>query len=188
MPTLRRLTLAATLCTLALAAPLRAAEPGTTVIFDTPWAPGDESRAGAAEFAILLRVAQLRQNHSHTGIVAVGNRHGLLQPATEEALARAALMGVVVVRLADAIKPPALPDDLFVEVGAQPAYAVEKTLADCLKRFGPVPAAANPARPTPQETAAIRQVLARYQLAFDTAASMTKSGALAMGPRNDYEN
>lgn len=188
MPTLRRLTLAATLFALALAAPLRAEQPGTTVIFDAPWAPGDDSRAGAAEFAIFLRVAQLRQNHTRAGIVAVGNRHGLLQPATEEALTRAALMGVVVVRLADAIKPPALPDDLFVEAGAQPANAVEKILADCLTRFGPIPAAANPARPTAQETAAIRKLLTRYQMAFDTAASMTKSVALAMGPRNDYDN
>ncbi len=190
MKPLRRFATAATLLLLTLATTARADLPGTTIIYDAPWAPGDAPRSGAAEFSVLLSVAQLRHQHSRAGIVAVGNHNGLLQPATEDALTRAALMGVAVVRIAGSAKPALLPDDLFIEAASQPALIVEKLLADCLTRFGPPPAAANPAKPTASETAAIRRLISRYQMAFDTANSLmvNHTVALAMGPRNDYDN
>lgn len=190
MTPLRRLATAATLFVLALATTARAETPGTAIIYDAPWAPGDASRSGAAEFTVLLSVAQLRHQHSRAGIVAVGTNNGLLQPATEDALTRAALMGVAVVRLAGSAKPPALPDDLLIEAASQPALIVEKLLADCLTRFGPPPAAADPAKPTPGETAAIRRMISRYQLAFDAAHALLHAPnvALAMGPRDDLED
>ncbi len=190
MTSFRRLTTAATLVLLALATTttsVRAEAPGTTILFDAPWSPGDASRDGAAEFAVLLNVAQLRQAHRRAGIVAVGNADGLLQPATQDALTRAVFMGVTVVRIVGATKPLGVTNDLFVEAAAQPALVVEKLLADCLIRFGAPPAAANPARPTPAETAAIRRVLSRYQLAFDAARQLPSNAVLAMGPRFDYD-
>ena len=180
----------ATATLLILAASLAHAgdEAGVAVIYDAPWAPGDVSRSGAAEFTVLLKVAQLRQSYSRAGVVAVGYRRGLLQPATEEALNRAALMGVAVVRLAEGTeKVSAVGNTCFIEVGAQAASSVEKLLADCLTRYGAPPAAANPARPTARELSAIRKVIARYQFAFD-AAQGNRVAALAMGPRTDYEN
>ena len=186
----RRLTAAATLLLLALATAatsVRADQPGTTILYDAPWSPGDVSRDGASEFAVLLNVAQLRQHYRRAGIVAVGNADGLLQPATQDALTRAALMGVAVVRIVGATKPRAVPDNLFIEAAAQPALVVEKLLADCLVRFGAPPAAANPARPTPAEKAALRRVLSRYQLAFDAARALPSNAVLAMGPRFDHD-
>jgi L-asparaginase/Glu-tRNA(Gln) amidotransferase subunit D len=41
-------------------------------------------------------------------------------------------------------------------------------LMACLMKFGSLPAAANPARPTPEETTALRAAVARYQKVFDT--------------------
>jgi hypothetical protein len=188
MRLIRQLAAAATLLVLGTTVVRAAEAPGVAVIYDSPWAPGDASRAGAAEFSVLLKVAQLRQAHPLAGVVAVGYRRGLLQPATEDALNRASLMGVAVVRLAEgADKFPSVGGNCFVEVGAQAASSVEKILADCLALYGAPPAVANPARPTARELAAIHKVISRYQFAFD-AAQGSKMAALAMGPRTDYEN
>lgn len=188
MTLLRRLTTAASLLILAASSARADDTPEVAVIYDSPWAPGDESRAGAAEFTVLLKVAQLRQSHPRVGVVAVGYRRGLLQPATEDALARAALMGVAVVRLAEGTeKMPGSGETCFIEVGALAASSVEKILADCLARFGAPPRAANPAQPTARELAAIRKVVAKYQFAFD-ASHGSRMAALTMGPRSDYEN
>ncbi len=190
MTSFRRLATAATLILLALAtaaSSARADQTGTTIVYDAPWSPGDVSRDGAAEFSILLTVAQLRKSHARAGIVAVGNADGLLQPATSDALTRAACMGVTIVRIVGATKPLTVPHDFFIEAAAQPALVVEKLLADCLARFGPPPAAANPANPTASEAAAIRRVLSRYQLAFDTARQLPSNAVLAMGPRFDHD-
>jgi hypothetical protein len=190
MTSFRRFTTAATLFLLALstaATSVHADQPGTTIIYDAPWSPGDASRDGAAEFAVLLTVAQLRQHHGRAGIVAVGNVNGLLQPATHEALTRAACMGVAIVRIVGAKQPLVVPYDFFIEAPAQPALVVEKILADCLVRFGAPPAAANPAYPTAAESAAIRRVLSRYQLAFDAARAIPSKAVLAMGPRFDHD-
>lgn len=192
MTSFRHFTIAATLLSIALtlATNARADSTGTAIIYDAPWSPGDAPRSGAAEFTVLLSVARLRHDHTRAGIVAVGNQNGLLQPATEDALTRAALMGVAVVRLSGSAHAPALPDDLFIAAPSQPALIVEKILSDCLVRFGAPPAAVNPAKPTARETAAIRRVISRYQMAFDTIAFLARThiGTLATGPRNDHES
>jgi hypothetical protein len=41
-------------------------------------------------------------------------------------------------------------------------------LMACLMKFGSLPAAVDPRRPTQAETAALREVLAEYQKVFDT--------------------
>lgn len=115
------------------------------------------------------------------GLVAVGNSDGLLQPATHDALARAACMGVAVVRIVGGTTPLAVPGVLFIEAARQPALVVERLLADCLVRFGAPPAAANPTHPTPTETAAIRRILTRYQIAFDPARQLPSNAVLALG-------
>src|SRR5882724_6853893 len=129
---------------------------------------------GAAEMEVLICAAGLLQSHPLAGIVGIGNRRGVLQPATEEALARVALMGMPVVRVARDGFPPANADDFFIEAGPLSATAARDLLAVCLARLGAPPAAADPAHPTESESSAIKAALARYQQAFDAAALPTR--------------
>ncbi|MDB6168945.1 MAG: ansA 2 [Verrucomicrobia bacterium] len=149
---------------------LAAESPAVAVLEGTPWSPGDPLRYGAAEMEVLLCAAQLHQNHPLAGIVGVGNRRGLLQPATEAALRRVALMGLTVVRVARNGATQENGEDVFVEAGGLSPAAAKNLLAACLARFGAPPAAADPVHPTPRESAAIHAKLALFQQAFDAAA------------------
>jgi hypothetical protein len=136
---------------------------------DIAWSPGDSSKNGASEMAILMCVAQLRQGHALAGLVCVGNRDGAFHAATEDTLARVALMGVPVVKLSQADPMPVNPDDVFIEAGVLPPATAKRLLSECLARYGAPPAAADPTHPTARELAATRAKLALYQTKFDAA-------------------
>jgi hypothetical protein len=179
MPLFHRLTAAA--CVLAgasgalpRAAATGAAPPGVAVFYETPALPGDPARDGAAEFSVLLCVAQLRQHHPVAGLVCVGNHYTDLQFRTERTLGRVALMGVPVVKVAWQGHLPANPELIFVAARALTPAAAEGLLAECLTRYGAPPAARDPAHPTASELAALRAQVARYQRIFDASNHATQ--------------
>lgn len=146
---------------------LDAAAPSIARLEGVAWSPHDPARDGAGEFEVLISTARLLKDNALAGFVTVGNSNGSLLPNTENALRRAVHMGVPVVRLARDGRVEANQADLFVAAGGLKPADAERILANCLLRFGALPPAANPARPTSAETAAIRAHLARYQEVFD---------------------
>jgi hypothetical protein len=145
-----------------------AAEPAVAVLFGSAWSPGDAARDGAAEFEVLMCVAQVRQANPVAGLVGVGYRHGGFPPAAETALERVAHMGIPVVRLARNSSMPAHQGDVFIEAGTLSPTEAKRVLIACLARFGMLPVAADPARPTKKESAALQAKLALFQQQFDT--------------------
>jgi hypothetical protein len=160
---------------LALAAPLGAAPSSpVAILYQAPALPGDPVRDGAAEFSVLLCVAQLRQAHPVAGLVCVGNHYTELQFRTQQALDRVALMGVPVAKVPWGGHAPANPDRLFIEARALAPAAAERLLAQGLARYGALPPAHDPARPTAAELTAIRARIALYQALFDAASRATQ--------------
>jgi len=143
----------------AIAAPASSPSP-VAVIEDAPWSPGDAPRDGAAEFGVLLRLAQLQREHALVGLVGVGDRRGRFQEGTRRGLEFAVQQGCPVVRLARGT-PAAVPseDDVFIDGGPLSPQAAADLLAHCLQRFGPLP----------KENASpvFREQLARYQAEFN---------------------
>lgn len=140
------------------------------VVRNVAWSPGDAQRDGACEFQIFLTVAQLQQNHRDVGLVGVGNHNGRLSVQAEQALENVALRGIAVAKIAPQGGTVARTEDaLFVDAGTLSESSACQLLQTCIERYGPVPAAANPSRPTAAELRAIHRQLQRYQEAFTTA-------------------
>lgn len=142
------------------------------------WSPDDPERDGAGEFEVLLCTARLVRDHPLPGIVSIGNRHGALLGPTEDALRRSVFYGVPVVRVARNGQVSGQPDDLLLNGRELSAAEAQRILATCLVRFGALPPAANPARPTAKERAAIERKLAVYQRTFDLQAAASRYAAL----------
>jgi L-asparaginase len=155
-----------------LASPLapqaRASEPAVAVLFGSAWSLGDAVRDGAAEFEVLMCVAQLQHASRVAGLVSVGYRRGSFPPAAEAALQRVAHMGIPVVRLAQSASIPSHDGDPFIEGGSLSPAEAKRLLAECLKRYGTLPVAADPARPTKNESQALQAQLTLYQTQFDS--------------------
>ncbi len=133
------------------------------------WSPDDPIRDGAREFEVLLTMARLVKQAPLSGIVSVGNRHGRLQPETESALQRTALLGIPVVKVATHGQVIHDEDNLFIEAGGLTEGPAEAVLSNCLARWGALPPVRNLDQPTAAELAAIRAHLASFQSAFDAA-------------------
>jgi hypothetical protein len=143
---------------------------GIGVVRVTPWSAGDSTREGAAELAVAIRVAQLQRTHPAVGLICIGDRHGTLEPGGERALRRAAISGVLIVRLSSGDDISATPDRLFLEGrGLSPATAAE-LLTALIARHGPPPVAANPDHPLATELAAIRAHLTAFQIGLAAGA------------------
>ena len=147
----------------------RSNAPVVQVIQSAPWSPGDPAREAAGEFAVMLEIGRMLRGNSLAGIVGVGGTNGAFAPAAEAALGRAVCMGVPVVKLART--PASVRGELFIETHGIAPEDARRLLAECLARFGALPPAANPARPTARELAALQAKLAAYQGQFDLAAS-----------------
>jgi hypothetical protein len=126
-------------------------------------------REGAGEFEVLCQVASLQKGHRVVGLVAVGDRNGLLPHGAENALRFVALQGVPVARLATGGEVALDPDGLFLDCGHLAESEAAAVLERCLKRHGSPPIATNPDRPTPGELAAIRQYLVPFREALSLA-------------------
>src|ERR1700677_440806 len=139
------------------------------IVRAAPWSPGDPVREGAGEVEVLCQVASLQKGHRAVGLVAVGDRNGLLAHGAENALRFVALQGVPVARLAPGGEVALDPDGLFLDCGRLDESEAAAVLERCLKRHGSPPIAANPDRPTLGELAAIRQYLVPFREALSLA-------------------
>jgi hypothetical protein len=144
---------------------------GVAIVRAAPGSGSDGARDGAAEFEVLMRVAQLQRVHRATGLVCVGNRHGMLPPGGERALRRVVLSGVLVVRLAQGGEVAPTPDGLFLDGGRLEEVDAQRILVECVGRHGPPPTAADPECPTSHELTAIRAHLPPFQTALAAAAA-----------------
>ena len=106
------------------------------------------------------------------GFVAEGSvPFGTMSDATEAALHRAVLSGMPVVRVARGNAEGMVPAAFAgLSVGGSNLTATKARLLlmACLLRYGCMPPATDPERPTDAELEAIRAQLARYQAVFDT--------------------
>lgn len=143
---------------------------GVGVLQSAAWSPGDAVRDGAGEFSVFLRTAQLQREHRAAGLVAIGDRHGMLRSGGERALRRIVLTGVAVVKLAPGGEIAASDHDVFLRGGALDAQAASLVLRQCLERFGAPPAVSDPENPTAAELASIRAHLQPFQQALALAA------------------
>jgi hypothetical protein len=76
-------------------------------------------------------------------------------------------MGIPVVRLAQSAPLAPHQGDPFIEAGSLSPAEAKRILAECLARFGALPAAADPAKPTRKESAALQAKLTLFQAQFD---------------------
>ncbi len=142
---------------------------GVGILHSAAWSPGDAVRDGAGEFSVFLRTAQLQREHRAAGLVAVGDRNGMLRSGGERALRRIVLTGVAVVKLAPGGEIAASDHDVFLSGGVLDAAAASNVLLQCLKRFGAPPGVSDPENPTKPELAAIRAHLQPFQQALALA-------------------
>ena len=115
------------------------APPTVAVVHSASWSQGDPAREGAAELVILLEIARLRQEGAAGGLIAVGDRRGLFSAGAEEALRRAVLQGVPVVKLAVGGRVLPAPHGLFIDGGVLTEAEAGEVLARCLARYGNLP-------------------------------------------------
>ena len=138
------------------------------IITDGTWSV-DVVREGAAEFAILMRLAKLQQHPGSVGIVGTGDRHGVFRDATHRVLELAVRNGIPVVRLSrQGSRNVVAPDSLFIDGRGHSPESAAAVLHRCLERFGPLPVspAENYGRSVPT-LAELRDTLDRYQAEFD---------------------
>lgn len=137
--------------------------------------PGWFSHAGGSDCAVAAQlrdgVARIRHEAPLGGLVTEGVTGGHFEEPEADALDLAALHGLPIVKVGrDAPEAfvPAAGHRLWIGGGNLTASKARVLLMACLLRFGTLPAAADPAKPTPAERAAIRARLVDYQAVFDT--------------------
>ena len=141
--------------------------PQIAVIEDAPWCPGDTQREGAAELEVMLRVAQLQQQHEVVGLVGVGDRRGLFQEGTRRGLEFAVQHGVPVVRLARGMQNCLKgTDDLFINGGMLSPEDASALLSKCLARHGALPVVHESGQSGEADLRALRAKLKLYQAEF----------------------
>ncbi len=136
------------------------------------WSFDGQARAGAEEFSLLMRLAELQRTSPLAGIVGVGDRNGVFQAGAERALRVAALSGVPVLKLAASGTVTANPDALFIDVGPLSEANATRALAAALERLGAPPAAVDPLRPTLAELVAVRTHAARLRQHIATSSGL----------------
>lgn len=151
---------------------LAAAIPKVTIVKHARYLPETESGDPALEVDIMARIEKNLRDHPLAGFVAEGSApFGALSESAEEALKRATLCGMPVVKVGRGNA------EGFVEPGRYPlaisgsnltATKARLLLMACLMRFGCLPPAGDPERPTSEELDAIKAKLAEYQSVFDT--------------------
>ncbi len=141
----------------------------------TMWKSGsylaDRAGAGAEdEVGILAQIEKNLREAPLAGFVAEGSApFGNLNPSMEAALTRAVFSGMPVVKVgrgnAEGFTQPVR---CYLGGNNLTATKARLLLMACLLRYGSLPAAADPERPTEQEVAATRAALDQYQEVFNT--------------------
>jgi hypothetical protein len=151
---------------------LAAAIPKVTIVKHARYLPEDHSGDPAAEVDILARIEKNLSESPLAGFVAEGAApFGSMSNSVDAALRRATLSGMAVVKVGRGnaegpVDPTRVP--LCIAGSNLTATKARLLLMACLMKFGSLPPAADPERPTPAELEAVKSKLAEYQAVFDT--------------------
>jgi L-asparaginase len=151
---------------------LASAIPSVTIVKHARYLPEDVSGEPAAEVGILARIEKNLRDGRLTGFVAEGSApFGAMSNSVDAALKRATFSGIPVVKVgrgnAGGFVDPKR-DPLAIAGSNLTATKARLLLMACLMKFGCLPPAADPVKPTPTETEASQAALKRYQEIFDS--------------------
>jgi hypothetical protein len=151
---------------------LGSAIPKVTIVKHARYLPDDSSGNPKAEVDILARIDKNLREAPLAGFVAEGSApFASMSNAVEAALKRATLSGMPVVKVGrgnaegvvDLARAP-----LAIAGSNLTATKARLLLMACLLKFGSLPPAADPERPTGAEVTAVQARRAEYQAVFDT--------------------
>ena len=151
---------------------LGSAIPKVTIVKHARYLPDDTSGDPSAEVDILARIEKNLRDASLAGFVAEGSApFGAMSNPVDAALKRAVFSGMPVVKVgrgnAGGFVDPSR-DALAIAGSNLTATKARLLLMACLMKFGCLPPAADPARPTIAETEATKARIKEYQAIFDT--------------------
>jgi hypothetical protein len=151
---------------------LPAAIPKVTIMKHARYLPEDTSGNESSEVDILARIEKNLRDAPLAGFVAEGSApFGAMSNSVDAALKRATHRGMPVVKVGrgnaggfvDAKRDP-----LAIAGNNLTATKARLLLMACLMKFGSLPTAVEPTRPTAAETEVIKAKLSQYQEVFDT--------------------
>jgi len=151
---------------------LTAAIPKVTIVKHARYLSEDTSGDASSEVDILARIENNLRRAPLAGFVAEGSApFGAMSNSVDAALKRATFSGMPVVKVGrgnaggfvDATRDP-----LAIAGSNLTATKARLLLMACLLKFGCLPPALDPAKPSPAESDAIKAKLKLYQAIFDT--------------------
>jgi hypothetical protein len=151
---------------------LPAAIPQVTLVKHARYLPEETTGSADDEVDILARIEKNLSDAPLAGFVAEGSApFGAMSHSVDAALKRATFSGMPVVKAARGnaggfVDPTR--DPLAIAGSNLTATKARLLLMACLMKFGCLPPAADPAKPTEAETEATKAMLKRYQEVFDT--------------------
>jgi len=151
---------------------LPTAIPTVTIVKHARYLPDDTSGDASSEVDILARIEKNLRAAPLAGFIAEGSApFGAMSNAVDAALKRATFSGMPVVKVgrgnAGGYVDPTR-DPLAIAGSNLTATKARLLLMACLMRFGCLPPAVDPAKPTAAETEATKAKLKQYQEVFDT--------------------
>jgi L-asparaginase len=143
-----------------------------TIVKHARYLPEDTTGNADQEVDILARIEKNLRDAPLAGFIAEGSApFGAMSNAVDAALKRAIFSGMPVVKVARGnasgfVDPKR--DTLAIAGSNLTATKARLLLMACLMKFGCLPPASDPAKPTPPEIEATKATLAQYQEVFDT--------------------
>jgi hypothetical protein len=151
---------------------LPTAIPKVTIVKHARYLPDDTSGDASSEVDILARIEKNLRDAPLAGFVAEGSApFGAMSNSVDAALKRATFSGMPVVKVGrgnaggfvDSTRDP-----LAIAGSNLTATKARLLLMACLMRFGCLPPATDPTKPTAAESDATKAMLKQYQEVFDT--------------------
>lgn len=150
---------------------LPGAIPNVVIVKGARWSTTDNLRTPDIAVDVLSQIDRALDEEPLTGIAAEGNQGGSFVGGYDAAFNLAAASGIPVVKLSRAPTVGYLrsnPDNLFIEGSNLTSTKARLLLMACLMRFGALPPAADPQKPTAAELKSLKAKIAEYQAVFDT--------------------
>src|SRR5215470_2368308 len=151
---------------------LDTAIPKVVITKDASYWDDDSTPSLEAEVDLVAMISHMLKAAPLAGFVLEGfTPYGRAASiARHRLLLRAAHSGIPVVRVGRGNTEGFVPLDNPVFIGGSNLTATKARLLlmACLMKFGALPPAANPDQPTTEETAAVREKVAKYQAVFNT--------------------
>ena len=146
--------------------------PQVSMVKSGRYLPESASEHPESEVDILARIERNLQTSPLAGFIGEGAApFGGLTRSIDAALERAVFSGMPVAKVGRGNAEgmvPVTPGTVFIAGSNLTATKARLLLMACLLKFGALPVAADPARPTPAERAAAQTAIAKYQEIFNT--------------------